>query len=263
MRRPNDESLPGLGSVRYDLLFEAMLPAGGVGDLGILVNVETQLRGGLSSLVARGAYYCARLLANQKGRYFEDDDYGMLRKVYSIWILVHPPKGVSNVTLFSEHIWQSDRVDMLPGVDGLAPFDYANMVIVGLGTPGACGYTTIAEMLAALLSRTLSASEKERILGEEYGIKMDGSLRDGVRTLGSLGELYCEEARLEGLACGLEQGLERGREQGRAQGLTAGRLEAFLSSVKALMEGMGMSASQAMDAMRIPDAERKELVALL
>lgn len=164
---------------------------------------------------------------------------------------------------------------MLPAVDGLVPFDYANMVIVGLGTPGACGYTTIAEMLAALLSRTLPASERERILEQEYGIKMDGSLRDGVRTLGSLGELYCEEARREGLACGLEQGLEQGpeqgleqgleqgREQGRAQGLTAGRLEAFLSSVKALMEGMGMSASQAMDAMRIPDAERKELAALL
>ena len=171
------------------------------------------------------------------------------------------------MTLFSEHVWQPDRVDMLPAVDGLVPFDYANMVIVGLGTPGACGYTMIAEMLAALLSRTLPASERERILEQEYGIRMDGSLRDGVRTLGSLGELYCEEARREGLACGLEQGLEqgleRGREQGRAQGLTAGRLEAFLSSVKALMEGMGMSASQAMDAMRIPDAERKELAALL
>ena len=40
--------------------------------------------------MARSAFYCARILSQQKGTEFLNSDYGGLKKVYSIWILTSP-----------------------------------------------------------------------------------------------------------------------------------------------------------------------------
>ena len=49
------------------------------------------------------------------------------------------------------------------------------------------------------------------------------------------------------------------REEGREEGLTEGRLSALLESVSSLMVNMGMTADEAMDALRIQDVTREVL----
>ena len=50
------------------------------------------------------------------------------------------------------------------------------------------------------------------------------------------------------------ESIEKGRLEGRAEGITEG----ILSSIKNLMETMGVSVEKAMTALKIPEAEQRE-----
>ena len=58
------------------------------------------------------------------------------------------------------------------------------------------------------------------------------------------------------LATAEDRGERRGLAEGRTEGLAAGRTEGTLSALQSLMERMGLSLDQAMEALNIPETER-------
>lgn len=65
-----------------------------------------------------------------------------------------------------------------------------------------------------------------------------------------------EKERIRALAEGQERGLEKGLEEGLEKGLKEGTDNALLSSIINLMDTMKLTAEQAMDAIKIPLADR-------
>ena len=73
---------------------------------------------------------------------------------------------------------------------------------------------------------------------------------------------YNQEAHLrqvaeENRADGWEEGRETGHREGKIEGHREGKVAGILESVESLMETLGLTAEQAMEALRIPKAEWK------
>ena len=72
------------------------------------------------------------------------------------------------------------------------------------------------------------------------------------------------EGKAEGLAEGKAEGLAEGKAEGLAEGLVEGKAEGKtqnqLSSIHAIMKNLNMNLTQAMDALNIPEQERKALI---
>ncbi len=84
------------GTVTYDIRFRALVPDTGE-QIGLIVNVEAQndFYPGYP-LIKRGIYYCCRMISSQFGREFTNSHYEKIKKVYSIWICMNPPKRCEN-----------------------------------------------------------------------------------------------------------------------------------------------------------------------
>lgn len=95
--------------------------------------------------------------------------------------------------------------------------------------------TGILKFLEVLLSSERSPKEKREILQEEFNIKMTQELEREVSEM-----------------CNLSEGVEQ---KGIAKGITA--------SIRNLMESMGWSIEQAMDALQIPTEERNDYLNML
>lgn len=72
-------------------------------------------------------------------------------------------------------------------------------------------------------------------------------------------QVRAEEAREEGLEKGMEEGLEKGMEKG----MEKGKEEGMATSIRRMMEGLGVSMEKAMDVLRIPPEERAKYAALV
>ena len=80
------------GTVSYDIRFYANTP--GTGERNrLIINIEAQndFYPGYP-IVKRGIYYCSRMISSQYGVEFTESHYDRIKKVYSIWICMNPPK---------------------------------------------------------------------------------------------------------------------------------------------------------------------------
>ena len=82
--RCNEDSSPTEGTIVFDILFHATLPTTNE-PITLIINIEPQrsLYTGYP-LIRRAIYYACRLISSQKEREFHGDDYGGIRKVYTI-----------------------------------------------------------------------------------------------------------------------------------------------------------------------------------
>ena len=103
--------------------------------------------------------------------------------------------------------------------------------------------TGILKLLEVLLSSERSPKEKREILQEEFGIKMTQEL----------------EREVSGM-CNLSDGVEQ---KGIAKGIAKGITRGIIISIQNLMESMGWSIEQAMDALQIPTEERQTYANML
>ena len=59
----------------------------------LILNIEAQKSYHLTHpWILRALFYCARMVSEQKDTEFRHDDYGDLKKVYSIWLFMESPK---------------------------------------------------------------------------------------------------------------------------------------------------------------------------
>ena len=228
------------GTVTYDIRFRAIVP-GTRERVTIIINVEAQndFYPGYP-LLKRAVYYCCRMVSSQYGREFTNSHYEKIKKVYSIWICMAPPKyrenTITRYRLVEEHL-------VGEAVEPVENYDLLSVIVLCLGNADEENYGGILRMLDVLLSHETSEAEKRKILQDEYDIQMTQTMEEEVSVM-----------------CNLSKGvMEKGMAKGQAEGLTEG----ILSALTKLVKNMGMSVEQAMTVLEIPDAERQNYRDLL
>ena len=228
------------GSVTYDIRFRAIAPSSGE-QIALIINVEAQnnFYPGYP-LIKRGIYYCSRMISSQYGREFTGPHYEKIKKVYSIWICMNPPKmrenTITRYRLVEEHLVGEAK-------EPVRNYDLLSIVMLCLGGPDGANYDGVLRMLDVLLSNETSEAEKRKILQDDYDIQMTRTMEQEVSVM-----------------CNLSKGvMEKGMAKGRAEGMADG----ILSAIKNLVKNMGVSVEQAMSVLEIPEAEQQKYMDLL
>lgn len=220
------------GTITFDIRFHALIPDTEE-KVRLFINVEAQndFYPGYP-IMKRGIYYCSRLISSQYGVEFTNAHYERIKKVSSIWICLNPPKyrenTINRYTIQEEHLIGdvSEKKEN---------YDLITAVIICLGNSKDEHYTGILKLLDVLLSSEKEPEEKKKILQNDFDIKMTRRLEREVSEL-----------------CNLSKGVE---ENGIKKGIKEGIKEGILTSIQNLMESMNWTAEQAMEALKVPEAE--------
>ena len=113
----------------------------------------------------RALFYCARMVSEQKDTEFRHDDYGDLKKVYSIWLFMESPNyaahtissyAITHNNLYGEFV-ENERYDLM------------NVVAVRLAVDEALeGGSELHQMLETLFASEMTVQEKEEKLEKDF-----------------------------------------------------------------------------------------------
>ena len=123
-----------------------------------------------------------------------------------------------------------------------ANYDLLSIVMIGLGKPDSPRYDGLLEMLEVLVSER-TVEEKKRILQEKFHFKMTSNMIKEATEM-----------------CNLSQAIEdrgiiaKGIEKGRAEAT----FQTTLANIQSLINTLSLSAEKAMDALNIPQDDRKQ-----
>lgn len=215
------------GTVSYDIRFYANTP--GTGERNrLIINIEAQndFYPGYP-IVKRGIYYCSRMISSQYGVEFTESHYDRIKKVYSIWICMNPPKYRRNS--INRYFIKEEKLigDVSERKEN---YDLITTVMICLGESNDKNSLGVLRLLEVLLSSERGVEEKKEILQKDFSIEMTKTIEREVSIM-----------------CNLSKGVE---EKGVEKGI--------LFSIRNLMETMGWSAEQAMGELKIPEEEREK-----
>lgn len=224
------------GTVTYDVRFMAAAPVSGE-LIRLIINVEAQnnFYPGYP-LIKRGIYYCSRMISAQCGTEFVNAHYEKIKKVYSIWICMNPPKNRKN-TITRYCIAEDNLVGSVK--EQKAYYDLMTAVMVCLGAEDDQNYEGLLKLLDVLFSTEVNLKGKQEILEQEFSIGMTQTMESEV-------SLMCN------LSQGIEEkGIQKGKKEERQRGIQA--MVSVLKDlnvaedviVKKLEEKFGLSAGQA------------------
>ena len=216
------------GTITYDIRFAATAPKSGE-LIRLIINVEAQnnFYPGYP-LIKRGIYYCSRMISAQYGTEFSASHYEDIKKVYSIWICMNPPKYREN-TITKYSITEKQLVGHV--TEKVENYDLMSAIMICLGKPDSENYNGVLKLLNVLLSSEKAPDEKERILHDDFDIEMTQNLEREVS-----------------LMCNLSQDvIDR----------------TLLDAIRHLMESVNWTAEQAMEALQIPETERPKYASML
>ena len=228
------------GTITYDIRFMAILPQNGE-LVRMIINLEAQndFYPGYP-LIKRALYYCSRMISAQYGTEFTKSHYEKIKKVYSIWICMNPPENRKNsITKYS--ITEQNLVGDVK--EPHENYDLITAIMICLGDDSDNEPDSLLRLLDILLSSDRNVNEKKRLLENDFQISMTEHLERGVSEMCNLSKGIEEK--------GIQKGIEQGIEQGT------------LSSIKSLMESMGWSLEQAMDALKLSTEEREKYLSSL
>ena len=119
-------------------------------------------------LIKRGIYYCSRMISAQYGTEFTNSHYENIKKVYSIWICMNPPKNREN-SITRYYIAEENLVGSVK--ERKADYDLMAAVMICLGKEGDSD-TDLLKLLNVLLSTETGSQDKCHILEEDFHIRM-------------------------------------------------------------------------------------------
>ena len=159
-----------------------------------------------------------------KGSHYEN-----LKKVYSIWICLNPPKeergSITEISLDKKvHV----------GYNRIRKEDHDKLSVILLYLSRE-SEEEILGFLQTLLDETIQSERKLEILEEDYGIVMDNETRKEIREMCNLGD-YVEN---KGMAKGIAKGIE----------------EATIKSIQSIMVHLQIDLNKAMELLDIPSSE--------
>ena len=226
------------GTVTFDIRFNAVAPISG-NLISLIINVEAQndFYPGYP-IIKRNIYYCSRMISAQYGTEFTNAHYEKIKKVYSIFICMNPPKNRKN-TINKYSIKEDNVVGNTK--EEKENYDLLTAIMLCLGNPEEKIDSGILRLLEVLLSSKRTVEEKKQILEKEYDIKMTETIESEVSKM-----------------CNLSDGVERqGIEKGLKQGLLQGQQVAQYNAVKNLMKNLNLTCEQAIKALGISEGEWK------
>ena len=251
------------GKIVYDIRFYAKKPKKKQEEteqpvenedlLYLIINIEAQnsFRPGYP-LIKRAIYYCSRMISSQYETEFKESQYGKIKKVYSVWICTNVPKYCQN-TITAYRIAERNMVGNVK--ETKENYDLMTAVMIGLGPSEDAEDRSLLKLLDVLLAAEPDTQKKKDALEQEFEIPMTETLEGRMEHMCNLSEGVWEKA--------MEKGIERGLERGREEGLEKGREETCLSSIQNVMSGLGMTAEQAMELLKIPVEEWGKYLELL
>lgn len=184
------------GTVTYDIRFIAAAPVSGE-RIRLIINVEAQndFYPGYP-LVKRGLYYCSRMISAQYGTEFTESHYENIKKVYSIWICMNPPKNRKN-SITCYHITEENLVGRVKEKE--TDYDLMTTVMICLGKPEDKQYMGVLKLLDVLLSTEINSAEKCRILETDFQIEMTQTLESEVSLMCNLSKGVEEKGLIKGI----------------------------------------------------------------
>ena len=205
------------GTVTYDIRFYAIVP-NTKDKISLIINIEAQndFYPGYP-IIKRAIYYCSRMVSSQYGKDFTNSHYEKIKKVYSLY----RQNTINRYKIHEENLVGNVQEEK-------ENYDLMSAIIMCLGKPCDNKYSGILKLLEVLLSSERKPEEKKKILEKDFDIKMTRELESEVS-----------------LMCNLSKDIE---ERGMKEGI--------ITAIKNLMESMGWTKEQAMEALKIPEAEQ-------
>lgn len=240
------------GTITYDIRFGSIVPSTGE-PIRLIINIEAQndFYPGYP-LIKRGIYYCSRMISSQYETYFTGAHYEQLRKVYSIWICINPPKIKQN-TILRYSICEEQVIG--EASENPANYDLLTAVMICLGSEQNEQYKGILKLLEVLLSSDRTPENKKKILSEDFEIKMTKILEGDVYNMCNISKGIVEKSVARGMAQGIAQGIE----QGMAQGMEMKALE----DIRNIMRNSQFTLEQTMALLGISQEEQVRYRTLL
>ena len=153
------------GRIAYDIRFTAIHPLTGK-HIWIDVEPQNDFYPGYS-LLKRGLYYLSRMISAQRGREFMGSDYDNVKKVYTIWVCMNPPKKWEH---WIKHYGIRDLDDECRLMFRPDEYDLMTQVVICLGDPRDPKAKGVFRLLSVLLTNVYKSEEKEQILRDEFVI---------------------------------------------------------------------------------------------
>lgn len=225
------------GTVFFDIRFHAAIPADDE-VISLIINLEAQndYYPGYP-LVKRGIYYGSRLISAQYGTEFTKSHFEKIKKVYSIWICLNPPKQRRN-TITHYSIKEQSMIGNVK--EKKENYDLLTVAMVCLGDSEDENYKGLLKMLDVLLANKKEPEEKKKILQNEFHITMTETM----------------EREVLGM-CNLSKGIyESGWNEAWGEAWGEAWEKARLEDIRNLMETLDISAEKSMDILKIPNEER-------
>lgn len=200
----------GEGLARFDIVFYVRLKDG---ISQVIVNLEAQKDEPAGyPILNRAVFYASRLISSQKERDFTGMNYGDIRRVFSLWILMNARENrMSHIHLTED--------DLLGSYSWKGRLDLLNIIMIGIDKElpkHGKGYE-LHRLLGTLLSMDLTVREKCDIVETEYHIPMDNGMKEDMNIMCNLSQ---------GI---LERGIEKGIQEGEQRGLVKGETRFILN----------------------------------
>ena len=198
-------------------------------------------------ILNRAIFYTARLVSSQKEWEFTGSDYNEIKQVYSIWICMNMKENsLSHIHMVKD--------DLLGEQDWKGNLDIPNIVMIGLAKeiPPKEEQYELHRLLGTLLSQTMTAEQKLKLMKQEYNIPVD---RNGIKEEVSVMCNLSEGVEEMGYAKGEAAGIVKGEAQGKVIGRTEERADIILK-----MHKKGYSLEQIMDVTDMSEAEIKAII---
>lgn len=217
-----EDSVPGEGSVIYDIRFSAYHKKE---EMKFLLNIEAQKSldpGKLGyHLENRITFYLARMISAQKQTEFFHSDYDSLKRVRSIWICMDSRTDGDSI----EEIG-FEKKEVFGNSARSYDLDLVRAIIVNIRSSGelTTSRNVLTSMLETLFAK-MDLDNKKQVLTENYGMIMTTKLEERLQIMCNLSENIIEY--------GLEKGMTVGREQGRKEGRKEERMNAIERMIRA------------------------------
>ena len=245
-----ESASPNEGLVTFDVIVDVIAPTTKE-PIKLIINLEPQKTTRVKYPVTKRAiYYAARLISSQKEKIFTGSQYGKIRKIYSIWVIMATsPKRADSIQRFEI----TQKVEHGTWKDRRKNYDLMTIILLNLGDGKMSD--KLLNLLHLLFLDMLKSEQKEVILQEEYGITLTRNMREELKSMSGLMQPAVDMAA--------KKAAKKAAEEAAAVALKEGKETAILSSIRNLMKNMKWSAQQAMEAMGIPANEQPKYAALI
>ncbi len=180
-------------TIYYDIRFKVRAPKADE-IIEIIVDIEEQKDSSfIKRIIRRGLYYCSRMISEQYGREFQNEEYEKIKKVISIWICPSAA-NIRQDSIFEIHntsnvIYGSYEVDE-------NYYDISRVIIICLTDNGQSEQKLI-RLLSVYLSDKTTPEEKKYILEHEFNIKMTEEMERGIENMYAFSNVLLERNEQE------------------------------------------------------------------